>query len=90
MRAIEYECERNGEVSIRRSQEYESPVNGLMPEFWYLRRPLPACGEWRDVWKSGFRTLYWDGVRWWNHTPKQFNTPEAAFAEWQENIGSEN
>lgn len=47
------------------------------PEYWFIRRDL---NSWDDVelWRSGFKTLYWSQVGWQHHTPKQFKTAQEA------------
>jgi hypothetical protein len=92
MRAIEYECDDR--VSIRLCKEATFPW-GTKPDYWYLRRPIftmdaPEIGWDREAIKAckdnGFDVAYWNGKRWFHHSPKQFDTPEEAFAEYQEKI----
>lgn len=82
MKPVEYQCD-DGIVSIRWCPEFISAI-GNKPGYWYLKMPLrpygPGCLE---VWRQGWRTLYWNGESWVPLTPKQFATAEAALAEWE-------
>ena len=92
MTPIEYECDKI--VSIRMCPADKFPW-GEKPAFWYLKRPIytmdaPDIGWSRQyinsLKRAGFDVAYWDGEKWWHHTPKQFATPEEAYEEWKNNV----
>ncbi len=84
MTPLEYRCDDL--VTIRLCKKFESCI-GDKPAYWYLKTPLfksdRLFGHLKD---AGFTVLYWNGERWDYHTPKQFPTPEEAFAEWTARI----
>jgi len=42
-------------------------------EFWYIYKDLRSWDD-MDLWRSGFRTLYWTDQGWRHHTPIKFQT----------------
>ena len=47
------------------------------PEYWFIRRDLHSWDN-VELWRAGFKTLYWSGVGWQHHAPKQFTTAQEA------------
>jgi len=85
---IAFECDET--VSIWRCAVMEVS-RARLPEFWYIRRPASTMAEeeigWDREWikrlkAAGITVAYWGGEKWWHHTPKQFDTPEDAWREW--------
>jgi hypothetical protein len=72
-RAVAFDC--GDGVTIRLCPELVQ--TRTYPEYWFIRRDLHS---WDDVelWRSGFKTLYWSEVGWQHHTPKQFTTAQKA------------
>jgi hypothetical protein len=91
---VEYECDKI--TSIRRCASAEFPW-GTAPEYWYIKRPLFTMDaveigfsrEWiKHLKAEGFDVAYWDGEKWWHHSPKQFATPQDAWLEWDAKVRS--
>lgn len=92
LKAIEYRCD--GVVSIRLCPE-GSFAWGVAPEYWYIKRPLwtmdaPEIGmtkeSIRELKANGYEVAYWDGEKWFHHSPKNFCTAEEAWLEWSEKV----
>lgn len=83
-RAVEYQCDKI--VAIRLCPKFESCI-GDKPEYWYLKKPnCPSDATFGHLVKNGYETLYWTDRGWNYHTPTQFPTVDAAFAEYVEKI----
>lgn len=69
-RAIAFDCGQG--VTVQLCPELVQ--QRTYPEYWFIRRDLHSWDN-IELWRSGFRTLYWSEVGWQHHTPKQFTTP---------------
>jgi hypothetical protein len=77
---IEYDCGDNL-TAIRLCPKHEAVGMATAPAYWYLMRPMATVNEvWREL---GYEFAYWTGAEWSFLSPKQFPTPEEAFAEYQ-------
>lgn len=88
---IEYACD--GVVCIRCCPTFlKDPARDK--RYWYIHRRLFAgiavgnCTAETVVrlWQQGLRHWYWTASGWDWHTPKQYETPTAAFADYLQHI----
>lgn len=87
---VEYQCD--GFVKIRRCPHFDGapPVVEPRAAYWYLKQPSRIWREKRgwsqsrlsEARSSMLDVAYWDGERWAESTPKEFETPEAAWEEY--------
>lgn len=73
-RPVSYGC--GDGVTIRLCPE-EWIAGKLHPEFWFIRRDLHSWDN-LELYRAGFRTLYWSLIGWKTSVPIQFPTAEAA------------
>lgn len=66
----EYDC---GDESTIKLVPALVQHDGIKPEYWCITRVLHAWDN-KDLWKAGYKYLYWTARGWWHHTPIQFAT----------------